>query len=525
MKVCRILFIASAVCLGLCASVFDGNCRSAADGLDSLRQAAISSKVREYLDAIVTEPVEIQKKETDFLIETCSDSLVRQAVALDIYSYYTESEVMGVEAVAVYVCDKWFIPGKIRMHSDMDLMGARMFAEFNRSSLIGMQAPEMVLKDSLGNDMRLFPSAQDTSHGSDGIPDITENKRYRILYFYSTGCARCKIETVLLKNILENDDFPADFYAIFTGRDREEWMRHIRLQMNINTSRTGIFHLWDPHMDSDFQIKYGILQTPGLFLISPEGKILGRRLDAVSLEKMLEKELAAAEMEYGTGESSIFYDTVFKPFGESIKCSDILSVAEHIEKSTAGKGDTLLFKQMTGDLMYYLTSKRGAAWKCALDSLVHSKILGNPVWKTQDDSLKVVGFARILDDLLSKSPEGCPIPDLKVNATLKTAGNNGSIRTKEGKFRLRKTGGKTNYLIFHTEGCPVCKAELAAADSMLQTGNKDIRILLIDMDMLFSSYPEQAERLFDAFDLTSMPYIVSTDRKGTVTGRYLSLAE
>ena len=180
---------------------------------------------------------------------------------------------------------------------------------------------------------------------------------------------------------------------------------------------------------------------------------------------------------------------------------------------------------MTGDLMYYLTSKRGAAWKCALDSLVHSKILGNPVWKTQDDSLKVVGFARILDDLLSKSPEGCPIPDLKVNATLKTAGNNGSIRTKEGKFRLRKTGGKTNYLIFHTEGCPVCKAELAAADSMLQTGNKDIRILLIDMDMLFSSYPEQAERLFDAFDLTSMPYIVSTDRKGTVTGRYLSLAE
>ena len=363
MKVCRILFIASAVCLGLCASVFDGNCRSAADGLDSLRQAAISSKVREYLDAIVTEPVEIQKKETDFLIETCSDSLVRQAVALDIYSYYTESEVMGVEAVAVYVCDKWFIPGKIRMHSDMDLMGARMFAEFNRSSLIGMQAPEMVLKDSLGNDMRLFPSAQDTSHGSDGIPDITENKRYRILYFYSTGCARCKIETVLLKNILENDDFPADFYAIFTGRDREEWMRYIRLQMNINTSRTGIFHLWDPHMDSDFQIKYGILQTPGLFLISPEGKILGRRLDAVSLEKMLEKELAAAEMEYGTGESSIFYDTVFKPFGESIKCSDILSVAEHIEKSTAGKGDTLLFKQMTGDLMYYMTSKSGALRK------------------------------------------------------------------------------------------------------------------------------------------------------------------
>lgn len=493
--------------------------------LDSSSLAAISSKVKEYLDAIVTGPVSVQEKETDFLITACSDSLVRQAVALEIYKYYTDSKIMGTEAVAVYLCDKWFIPGKIRMRSDTELMGARMFAEFNRSSLIGMQAPELVLKDTLGNSCGLFGAAAGNGTEGQDITDITTGRRYRILYFYSTDCARCRIETILLRNILENDDFPVDFHAVYTGRDKAEWMRYIKLQMNISTSNTRVYHLWDPGMDSDFQIKYGILQTPGLFLISPEGEILGRRLDAVSLEKMLSDALVPVEMEYGSKESSDFYDRVFMPFGDSIRCSDIQAVAEHIGKSSAASGDTLLFKQMTGDLMYYLTNRRGAAYKCALDSLLHRYILGNTAWRTQDDSLKVTSFALVLDDLLSKSPEGSPIPDLKVSATLKECRAKGPVKTKEGKFRLRKAGGKTNYIFFHTEGCPVCKAELEAADSLLSDGRKDIRILLVDMDMLFSSYPDQAEALFEAFDLTAMPFIISTDRKGTVTGRYLSLVK
>ena len=186
---------------------------------------------------------------------------------------------------------------------------------------------------------------------------------------------------------------------------------------------------------------------------------------------------------------------------------------------------TRLFKQMTGDLMYYLTNRRGAAYKCALDSLVHRQILSHPAWRTADDSLKVISFARILEDLLSKTREGSPVPGLKINGTLKRCSPGGAVVTKEGKFRLDKTGGKTNYIIFHTEGCPICKAEIAAADSLLSDGKKNIRILLIDMDMLFSAYPDQAQALFDAFDLTSMPLIISTDRKGTVTGRYLSLVE
>lgn len=488
--------------------------------LDSASRIAISDKVNEYLNAIVTSPVEMQEQEVDFLIETCKDSLVRQAVALDIYSYYMESKIMGVEAVAIYVCDKWFIPGKIKMQDDMALLGARMFADFNRSSLIGMQAPELELKDSLGTTVRLF----DGTAGREGTSgDGNDEDRYSVLYFYSTDCATCRVETILLRNIIENDDFPIDFYAIYTGRQRPVWMKYVRLQMDINAENTRIFHLWDPGMDSDFQVKYGILQTPGLFLVSPDGEILGRRLDAISLEKLLKTALEPVEMEYGSQESAAFYDRVFMPYGDSITCRDIQAVAQHIDTATAGQGDTLLFKQMTGDLMYYMTNRRGQAWKYALGSLLKDQILGSKAWKTSDDTLKVVSFAQILNDLLSRTPAGSRMPAIEVDATLKRSGKDGAVLSEEGRFRLDRMAGKQNYIIFHTEGCPLCKAELQAADSLLVSTGRKTRILLVDMDMLFSSYPDQAQALFDTFDLTAMPFIISEDRKGRVTGKYLTL--
>ena len=124
----------------------------------------------------------------------------------------------------------------------------------------------------------------------------------------------------MLRNILENDNLPVDFYAIYTGKNRPEWMRYVRLQMDIDAPQTRIFHLWDPDMSSGFQMAYGILQTPGLFLVTPDGKIAGRRLDAVSLEKLLKTLSAPEELEYGGEASGIFYGSGFMQFGDSIRC-------------------------------------------------------------------------------------------------------------------------------------------------------------------------------------------------------------
>ena len=97
--------------------------------------------------AIEREGTQVQKQESDFLIESASDSLVRQFIALKIYDHYLNSPVMGSEAVAIHVLDRWFIPGTVKMKSDIDFINAQVYADFNRQSLVGMKAPQLSMQD------------------------------------------------------------------------------------------------------------------------------------------------------------------------------------------------------------------------------------------------------------------------------------------------------------------------------------------------------------------------------------------
>lgn len=457
---------------------------------DSASLAALSSRLEEYFAALISEPIGNKCKEADFIIETCTDSLIRQHVALKIYSHYLDSGIMGEEAVAVHVTDKWFASGKIKMKTPIDLMNARIFAEFNRNSLIGMKAPELALQDASGELYSIFGAGSDGSGSvlrddaltsdAEGLPGAAG--RYSVLYFYDTDCSKCKIESILLRNVLENSPIPIDLYAIYTQSDYKAWQKYAKENLSLRTDKTDVrvYDLWDPDFDSDFQRKYGILQTPGIFLIDPEGRIAGRRLDSHALDEMLDIISVPKEMEYGSDESAAFYDKVF---GQSPDCSVITDAIDRIRKRTLPQ-DTLLFKQMAGDLLYYLSGQRGSGYRCGLGYLTRKHILSDPdIWNTPDDTLKIIDFASIMSDLQSRGNEGTEIPSVSVYATLKRQ-TGSRIRT----INLARLRGKKNIIIFHTEGCNICKEEIAAADALLKD-DKDIQVLLVDMDLLLSSHP------------------------------------
>lgn len=466
---------------------------------------ALDSKLREYFEAIRREPVDVQKAECDFLIENSTDSLVRNHVAQTIYDHYLDSPVMGAEAVAIHVYDNWFQPGKAHMRSDMDLLGARIFAEFNRQSQIGCKAPELPMTSLAGEPVGLFTESD-------------RKDRFRVLYFYDTDCAKCRMQSILLSNVLATEDFPIDFYAIYTGDDRKQWNEYVEERFDISSVKTCITHLWDPEIDSDFQRKYGVLQTPRLFLVAPDGIIKGRGLDALALSQMLHGIFDEVKLEYGSKESAALYDGIFPDGAPSAE--DVRELADRIAASTLPKGDTVMFRQMAGDLLYYLSSRSGEGMKEGMNYLIDSYILSdNKIWRSVDDSLKIVGLAGIMDDLLSKAAPGSRISAHKVPGTLVTAKGE-----KQRTRRLDKVGGKHNIIIFYTEGCSICEAEKAAARRLLD-GNPGSRtgIFMVNVDEILSTDPSLASRLFDSFDLSSLPFILETDRKGTVYRRYISL--
>lgn len=480
-----------------------------AQQLDSVKMVHLEERLTEYFDLLKYESIDVRKAEADIMIEAASDPDVRQFVALKIYDHYLASPVMGDEAVAIHIYDKWFQPGKISMGSDIDLLNARIYADFNRRSLLGNRAPELVMETMQGDTVRLFESSM-----------VADGEKHKVLFFYDTSCAKCKVESIMLGNLLDTENYPIDFYAIYTGDDRVAWEKYVSERFDFESENISVMHLWDPALDSDFQRKYGVVQTPRLFLTGPDGVIKGRGLDSRALSMMLDAIFARPDLEYGGKDSEVYFDKIFQASsGKEPSFADVRLLTDDMARSTLLAGDTTMCRQFLGDFLYYLAPKTGSAFKEGAKHLIDTYILGRKdIWHSSDDSLKVIGFTEIMDDLLSKSMPGSRIADLKLPGELLRYGK--KIRT--GKYNLRKLRGEVNVVIFYTEGCHICDAEKAAARS-LASENKEVRILMVNIDRILRTDPSLADRLFDRFDLSALPYILITDRRGKITSRYVTL--
>lgn len=511
--------------------------------IDSTRLAALDERLEEYFRTLEPERIEVKNKECDLLIDSASDSLLRRHIALKIYDHYLESPVMGDEAVAIHLTDTWFATGLIDMGGDEVLLNAKVYADFNRQSLLGMQAPLAEMETPEGQTIEIG------GHAS----------RYRVLFFYDTECSKCKLETILLRSKLNAKNWPIDVYAVYIGVDPDAWKEWRDSKFNVRATRTKVVHLWDPEVASDYQMKYGVIQTPRMFLIDRSGTIIGRGMDTRALEQLLDIVLSSADYEYGGPASISLMDKLFATYGEtpdslsqvhadlSQNSSDrslslpkrrhgrldrslslpkrpsaenVLDVAKTLEFRTLSKGDTTFFKHLEGDLLYWLTSQRKEALKEGIIPFINEYILSRPeIWNTPDDTMKVVGLARMMKDLLSRTPVGSDLPKAKDFTSIppRYDANISSLRGWTKKWnRLRRKGG---FIVFHTEGCPVCKAELSAADSL------GLRTLDVNVDEIMVTNPALAKSLLDTFDLSSMPLILQVSRNGIILRRYLSFIQ
>ncbi len=477
--------------------------QAGAQQLDSLTRAQLSKQLDGYFAAIETSGPAVQIEESDFLISTPTDSLVRQFVALKVYDHYLNSPVMGSETVAIHVLDEWFFSGKVKMYNDIDLLNAKIFADFNRQSLIGLKAPQLTLLTRNNESRDLFSEAPGA---------------YKILYFYDAGCAKCKYETPRLVSLLAEGEYPVELIAVYVGDSTQAWDEYVAKYYSVlQAGDVQITHLWDPEVDSDFQRKYGVLQTPRMLLIAPDGTIIGRGLDTSALAQLLEQELAVPEFQYGSPESEQLFD---KLTGQDPTSVEISEISDMLAAATLDKGDVRMFKQLAGDYLYYLAPKTKQAYRYGLNLHIEKYILERQdIWNTEDDSLKVVGFAQIMHDLINKAPVGEKIAPVKIKGTLLSGG-----KEKVKKMKLSRLRGSDNIIIFHTTGCPVCAAEIAQAHKLAEAYDR-INFFLVNIDEVMASSPSKAAELFDAFDLSVLPHIVCTDENNIVRSCYVSLID
>ncbi len=233
------------------------------------RFAPLDSLLTQFYGALLPADNDEKCAEFDALITSCADSLTRQHVALAIFDHYRFSRVMGEEAVAVHVFDEWLATGKVQPRSEFEMFEAERFALENRSTLIGMPAPQLTLRTPCG-----------------GKRTLPRSDRAAVLFFYSPGCAKCRLETHALPAVLADVKFPLDFYAIDVDTDRRAF-RAFRKALKTPNKNVRMIHLWDPKNESTLLLDYGVFSTPKVFVVW-EGEILGRRLEMDNLHEIIQ---------------------------------------------------------------------------------------------------------------------------------------------------------------------------------------------------------------------------------------------
>lgn len=474
-----------------------------ADAQEAPSYPELGAKLDEYFSALSGLGADIQSQECDFIISSCTDSLVRQFVALRIYDHYLSSPIMGDDAVAVHVAKEWFLSGKVPMASELDEMNAKVYVTFNEQSLIGNPAPEMTL---------CTPSGAELSVPADG--------GYAILYFYDTGCSSCRLETASLATFLRRGEYPVVCYAVYTGTDPVQWEKYRTVHLDL----PSVVNVWDPDGSSDFQLKYGVLKTPWMVLVGPDGRIVGRGLDTRALSILLATETGAAEdYVYGDDSRMKSLDRIFATLGDSLSAEAIVGVADYLAARTLGEGDADSYKEFEGDLLYYLESRTGEVFKDGELLFIDKFILGTDIWDTPRDTALVVSLAAAKKELLMRTPVGSEVPDIKVPGTLLRKKGLFCKGRREGTFSLR--GSKADYLVFYSRGCSRCDSALRSIEAMTASsaGGKKVRALLIDMDSVLESDPSAGAALLDSFDLSVLPHVLELSRAGTVLHRYVNL--
>lgn len=458
----------------------------------------LGAKLDEYFTALVGESAAVQSTECDYIISACQDSLVRQYTALKIYDHYLKSRVMGDDAVAIHIAQKWFLSGAVKMKSDEDMFHAQLFVQFNQSSLIGVHAPRVKLFDAAGEAFEL--------------PSLGG---YNVLYFYDTGCSTCASQTPKLLSLAQSGKYPVTVYAIYVGASEEAWRVW-------QAGKECFVHLWDPEVSSDWQRLYGVLQTPRMFLVNPSGVIVGRGLDTGALELLLNRELGMEEHVYGQEGEMARMDELFAAYSDSLSASDVLDVADYLAARTFGEGDVESFKQLMGDMLYYISSQKTEVFRDAAVPFVQKFINLPEVWNTEADKAQVVSLGNLLCELSSRTPVGSVLPDITVPGTLRKRKCLFCSGTCSGDFKLSAFGGKPGYVVFYTGGCSSCKETLEAVDSVVGSNGR-ARVLLVDLDYVQEANTDTWQLLMDSFDLSALPMIIEVDKKGVVQHRYVNL--
>jgi thiol-disulfide isomerase/thioredoxin len=229
----------------------------------------------------------------DSLIKEIDHMLLYSRTAKEMYKFlmvhfvqkYINPQYMGQDAVFVHLFEKYINANKAEFFTPQYKEFAAKRAYSLMANLIGRQAPQLDMIDSLNNPSPLY--------------DIKSN--FTVIVFWDPTCSHCKEIVPKVDSIYDakwkNEDVKV--YAVKTDGTKEQWIDFIR-EHHLN----GWIHVYPKPGKDEAEIAagrpgykqlYDVYQTPMLYLLDKDKRIIAKKLTYLQINEVINSKMRAGK--------------------------------------------------------------------------------------------------------------------------------------------------------------------------------------------------------------------------------------
>lgn len=249
------------------------------DGVDFtderlIRTPLIETKLDQYFKQIAPPVADSIIQDARRIIELSKAAKsMYQVVVQYLFNLYSDPEIMGTDAVYVYIAENYYLAGQAPWIDSANLRGISYRVKELKPLLLGKVAP--VLDGLYTMDEQPFEIE-------------TVKSKYLILYFWSPDCGFCK-ETApkFYAQYADLKQMGIEVVALNTRLDKGSWVKFI------TDNQLGWLNLYSPQKARDLVEKYQAFTTPALYILDYERHIIAKSISYDQVKPFMIQYLAS----------------------------------------------------------------------------------------------------------------------------------------------------------------------------------------------------------------------------------------
>ena len=251
-----------------------------------VRTPFFTPKLKRYYEDVLPQAADSIIKDADY-------KLLLARSAPEMYKYllnwltdeYINPKYMGQDAIFVHLFQKYHSKGLSPWLNEKQMEVITRRAYMQMSNLIGEKAANLELLDTAGKVSPLYDLKSD----------------YTVVVFWDPNCGHCKTELPQIDSMYRADwkNKNVKIYAVLNEHNLDDWKTYIR------THKLGEWtHVYqtlemikaDTEMQRpSFKQLYDVTQTPTLYLLDKEKRIVGKKLTLLQLNDLLHVKWSVSE--------------------------------------------------------------------------------------------------------------------------------------------------------------------------------------------------------------------------------------